>query len=415
MEEGYIYCISNLEIMPDIYKVGMTMRSPLDRLKEANSSDTWKIPTFKLDFAKKVVNPKDKERKLHKHMEKFMTRVHPRREFFKGKIEDIKEVFDLLDGEMWDDTPPITKTNDYEVRNIDVNDRLSDDEDIRVRQIKELILDIFSDHKVEIRERSANKDSHFLINIDDMRFLVIENHNKGRGKVAMLTTPYSINKSDKKNPLLTEYFRKLNWEPYGIGASRKQYDTQGKTKSEVKMELEKLKQFYIDNISENVTNDNITDDNIIDDNKTDNKDNSWTSWLLSKAGGSQDVKYKSTSMDIQQIIWSDEKKTLTDKFNNTYGFLDNWNGNPYIKTISKNDSLFRINGGIHRGYCIWLDSQDIIHISHGHKNIQSISHCIFDDNTITDGWLCTWGGDLNIRFSKEDIRYIHDHFNLNSL
>ena len=97
MEEGYIYCISNLEIMKDIYKVGVTMRSPLDRLKEANSSETWKIPTFKIEFAKKVMNPKDKEKKLHKLMEKFMIRVHPRREFFKGKIEDIKEVFDLLD------------------------------------------------------------------------------------------------------------------------------------------------------------------------------------------------------------------------------------------------------------------------------------------------------------------------------
>lgn len=410
MEEGYIYCISNLEIMPDIYKVGITMRTPLDRLKEANSSETWKIPTFKIEFAKKVMNPKDKERKLHKHMEKFMTRIHPRREFFKGKIEDIKEVFDLLDGEMWNDTLKIIKSNDYDLRKIDVNDRLSEDEEMRVTQIKELILDIFSDHKVEIRERSMYKDSHFLINIDDMRFLVLENHNKGRGKVAMLTTPYSINKSDKKNHLLTEYFRKLKWEPYGIGASRKQYDTEGKTKTEIKTELENLKQFYIDNISEHVETDNITD------NITGDKDNSWTSWLLSKAGGNdKEVNYQSKSMDIQQIIWSDEKKTLTDKFNNTYGFLDNWNGNPYIKTISKNDSLFRINGGIHRGYCIWLDSHDVIHITHGHKNINSISHCIFDDNTITDGWLCKWGHDLNMRLTKDDIKYIHDHFNLNSL
>ena len=65
IETGYIYCISNLDIMPGIYKVGVTMRSPLDRLKEANSSDTWKIPSYKIEFAKKVTNPKDKERTLH--------------------------------------------------------------------------------------------------------------------------------------------------------------------------------------------------------------------------------------------------------------------------------------------------------------------------------------------------------------
>ena len=129
----------------------------------------------------------------------------------------------------------------------------------------------------------------------------------------------------------------------------------------------------------------------------------------------QDIEYKSKSMDIQRIIWSDENKTLTDKFNNTYGFINNWNGSPYIKTISKNNKLFRINGGIHRGYCIWLDSQDIIHITHGHKNVNSISHCIFDDNDATNGWLCKWGGDLNIRLSGEDIKYIHNHFNIYSL
>jgi len=394
MEEGYIYCISNLEIMKDIYKVGVTMRSPLDRLKEANSSETWKIPTFKIEFAKKVMNPKDKEKKLHKLMEKFMIRVHPRREFFKGKIEDIKEVFDLLDGEIWNDIPLVTEKPDYGLRDIDVNDRLSEDEEIRVRQIKELIHDVFNTHKIEIRERSIHKESHFLINIDDICFLVLENHNQGRGKIGMLTTPYIISKSEKKNPILTEYLRKLNWDPYGIGASRKQYDTEGKTKSEVKNELENLKQFYLDNIVEEIE---VIDNDKIEYNKND-----------------QDIEYKSKSMDIQRIIWSDENKTLTDKFNNTYGFINNWNGSPYIKTISKNNKLFRINGGIHRGYCIWLDSQDIIHITHGHKNVNSISHCIFDDNDATNGWLCKWGKDLNICLSGEDIKYIHNHFNINS-
>ena len=80
----------------------------------------------------------------------------------------------------------------------------------RVRQIKELIHDLFNTHKIEIRERSIHKASHFLINIDDLRFLVLENHNQGRGKIGMLTTPYSISKSEKKNPILTEYLRKLN-------------------------------------------------------------------------------------------------------------------------------------------------------------------------------------------------------------
>ena len=54
VETGYIYCISNLDIMPNIYKVGVTLRSPLERLKEANSSDTWKIPSYKIEFADSI-------------------------------------------------------------------------------------------------------------------------------------------------------------------------------------------------------------------------------------------------------------------------------------------------------------------------------------------------------------------------
>lgn len=57
--DGYLYCISN-EYMPDILKVGYTCRTPEERLREANSSNTWILPSFKIEFAKKVLNPKKK-------------------------------------------------------------------------------------------------------------------------------------------------------------------------------------------------------------------------------------------------------------------------------------------------------------------------------------------------------------------
>ena len=66
MSEGYVYCFSNIS-MPNILKIGMTERTPIERLNEANSSDTWRPPTpYKIEFAKRVNNPRMKEYMIHK-------------------------------------------------------------------------------------------------------------------------------------------------------------------------------------------------------------------------------------------------------------------------------------------------------------------------------------------------------------
>ncbi len=99
MEEGYIYCFSN-PIMDGIYKVGVTQRNPLERLKEANSSNTWKPPLpYEIEFAKKVINPKQKEKTIHKLLTQYTDRINPQREFFRITLEEIRTFFDLMDGE----------------------------------------------------------------------------------------------------------------------------------------------------------------------------------------------------------------------------------------------------------------------------------------------------------------------------
>ena len=98
---GHIYCFSNPS-MPGILKVGMTERTPEIRLIEANSSDTWKPPTpYKIVFAKKVLNPKQKETTLHTILSQYTERINPRREFFRVSQEEVKTLFDLIDGELW--------------------------------------------------------------------------------------------------------------------------------------------------------------------------------------------------------------------------------------------------------------------------------------------------------------------------
>jgi hypothetical protein len=99
---GYLYCMSN-ESMPGILKVGMTERTPDARLREANSSDTWRPPTpYRIEFAKKVSNPYQKEKTLHVLLEQYTERINLRREFFRVSPEEVHTFFDLIDGEMWE-------------------------------------------------------------------------------------------------------------------------------------------------------------------------------------------------------------------------------------------------------------------------------------------------------------------------
>ena len=117
MPPGYIYCISNPH-MPGLVKIGMTTRTPTERLKEANASGTWCIPDFKIEFAKKVSDAHQKEKTLHTLLEQYTTRAHSRREWFHVSIEQVMTFFDLIDGEMWTNKH-ISKTDDNIVINME--------------------------------------------------------------------------------------------------------------------------------------------------------------------------------------------------------------------------------------------------------------------------------------------------------
>jgi hypothetical protein len=95
---GYVYCFSN-DKMEGIYKIGLTTRTPLMRLREANMGDTWSLTSkFNIEFAKEVCDCHEKERQIHKHLSLIGERVCENREFFKISLDVIKSVFDLIDG-----------------------------------------------------------------------------------------------------------------------------------------------------------------------------------------------------------------------------------------------------------------------------------------------------------------------------
>ncbi len=125
MSIGYLYCFSNRS-MPSILKIGVTTREPLVRLKEANMSDTWRPPTpYEMEFAKQVISPMEKETILHTILAKYTERVNPNREFFRASVEEVKQLFDLIDGEYYNNIENknhlAERVNNEEINNEEIN------------------------------------------------------------------------------------------------------------------------------------------------------------------------------------------------------------------------------------------------------------------------------------------------------
>jgi hypothetical protein len=91
--------------MPGILKVGMTVRTPEERLAEANRPDTFKPPTnYRMEFAKRITDPRAKEATLHGLLASFSIQVNKNREFFRVPVDDVRRFFDLMDGLWWEET-----------------------------------------------------------------------------------------------------------------------------------------------------------------------------------------------------------------------------------------------------------------------------------------------------------------------
>jgi hypothetical protein len=103
-KNGWIYCMSNPS-MPGVFKIGMTVRTPEERLAEANNTDTWRPPTdYVIEYSVPVNDAFNIERIIHAQLEEYGHRIHPRREFFKTSLSTIKSILDAVKA---DSTPPV--------------------------------------------------------------------------------------------------------------------------------------------------------------------------------------------------------------------------------------------------------------------------------------------------------------------
>lgn len=111
MTHGYLYCFSNVS-MPGILKIGISEKTPDTILNESNKSDSWRPPTpYEIQFAKKIIKPKEKLSILHKY--KHLKEKNLKMDFFQVSIEEIKPFFDIIDGELWNKDLENKEKNNY--------------------------------------------------------------------------------------------------------------------------------------------------------------------------------------------------------------------------------------------------------------------------------------------------------------
>jgi len=88
MAYGFVYILNN-DIMPEIYKIGFTEKSPLQRCSELSSKTAVPIPYSVVCYGE-VFDPQSLENKLHNLWAD--NRVNNNREFF---ILSNEEVFNI--------------------------------------------------------------------------------------------------------------------------------------------------------------------------------------------------------------------------------------------------------------------------------------------------------------------------------
>jgi hypothetical protein len=136
----------------------MTDRTPEVRAKELSRATGVAAP-FKVEFAKKVNNPGEKEKKIHSILEHYENRYSLNREFFEVKLEVVKAFFDLLDGEEWkqqnekpeqdEEDEQIEEENEKkEKKSRDMRDYFKDNQKIRHKfGIDKIIVGLFNYEK----------------------------------------------------------------------------------------------------------------------------------------------------------------------------------------------------------------------------------------------------------------------------
>jgi hypothetical protein len=190
---GYVYCLSNPAYQSK-YKVGCTKRDPYTRMQELYT--TGVAEEFKLEFAKKVIDFKKQEKIVHKLICEKGDRPNKKREFFVLDLNEIKNIFDTIDGEY------------YENKNVDknVDENLNENKNVNENLNENLNKNLNENKNVD---ENLNKNLNENKNVDEnLNKNLNENKNVNENLNKNLNENKNVNENLNKNKNVNENLNK---------------------------------------------------------------------------------------------------------------------------------------------------------------------------------------------------------------
>ena len=158
--QGYIYCLSN-PLFDGVLKIATTDLTPDNKAKELTSHDAIPL-SFNILFAKKVNNPHEKEKFIHKLLDQYTERINPKRKFWRTTSEEVLGFFNLMDGEMWKNVEEDKDEDEREINNKKrvLSEYFKDNQRIQhIIGINKEWVGTYSLHENVIKHESVNYDT----------------------------------------------------------------------------------------------------------------------------------------------------------------------------------------------------------------------------------------------------------------
>jgi hypothetical protein len=208
---GYIYCISNDASMPNILNIGITWMTPEQKIEDINGLPRlWRPPTpYKCEFAKRVLDAENKKNAIYKVL--WASRITPKQRFFRVSIEEVKTLFDLMDGEYWNadaadaediyDIPEnethIDSILEKKSKKLAMLEDMLDKKEIEIKGIEEKMLECLFQKCEDLEMELENKKTE----LSELNAVIEER----KAALRVLTTTDDANYADQ---IITEYLNK---------------------------------------------------------------------------------------------------------------------------------------------------------------------------------------------------------------
>ena len=183
---GYIYCMSNKGLKDNYFKVGFSKNDPSTTAKQLYTTSA--VEPFVVEFAKKVIDPQEKEKIVFYLLGENGYRINSKREFFNCDINEIHNVFVAIKGTWYepaeDNVEEVEEEEEEEVKVVEI---------IKKSKYNRIMQDVFHDGQLILHEVKGNqwigtynKENNFIV-FNDTKYNSL---NKFTNCHYQITSPY---------------------------------------------------------------------------------------------------------------------------------------------------------------------------------------------------------------------------------